>query len=329
MWVTEGAGASQETMAPRKRRWNVMRILGAVFLLAFAFIFWGYTAQMTTPGGRAGLFAAASVCLLGALWPHHGAALILSSLMALGIAETVQTLNGWNVTAMLLGSLGAFLACRRSLPLAWVSSSFPFWGMSGAMHGLVAVALALIFIGLGTSVALPYRVGKRAAGAEPLAHLAHGPVSPVPERIFRHKSGKRLLLFALPLCGCAVILGGILWFTGSRAGGLSLVLSGTILGVSLTLFTWLGSRMHYRVDPQGIHTRIFLREKSIPWTRVCDLFLRYQFMPGLGQSWVYYCILSPGCVIAFPHTLVSASELRDIIEHAAGMRWPEPGINPS
>lgn len=46
-------------------------------------------------------------------------------------------------------------------------------------------------------------------------------------------------------------------------------------------------------------------------------------MPGLGQSWICFCILSPDRVIVFPHILEGAAELRAIIQNATGMRWPK------
>jgi len=186
----------------------------------------------------------------------------------------------------------------------------------------MTVALVLVFIGLATMVALPYRVGKRGVGAEPLPHLAMA-------RSHRYRSvssvtrvGNGCLQVALPLCGGAVILGGILWLTGSRAGGLSLSLVGAVTGASFIWQTGSGRACITGWMPGG-STASSSRGKSPSLEPGLRSFPAHQFMPGLAQMWVYYCILSPGCVIAFPHTLEAPPSSGNIIEQATGMHWPE------
>jgi hypothetical protein len=317
-------GIGIQKAEPKQQRWTLKRILGTAGLLAAALSLWAFTAQVNAPAGRGVMFAGAAACMLGALWPLHGAALLLASFMALGMAGTVETINAWNVTATLLWSFGAFHLLRRCLTLAWIGASLSFWAMAGAVPWLIYVALGLVFIGLGTAVARPFMIGKRGTGTTPAPHLSNGALIEVPERTFRFRSGRRLLQITLALSGLAVLVGGVLWFNGSRENGLFLLIIGAVVGFSFAFSVWLGSRSRYRVDSKGIHGRVFLCETTIPWTQVCDLFLRYQYMPGLSQRWVYYCILSPKIVIAFPNTLVGADELRGLIENATGMKWPQP-----
>lgn len=258
-----------------------------------------------------------------------GAALLLASFITVGIAGTIDEINAWNLASMLLGSLGMFLLLRRWLPLAWIGASLTYWAMAGTVPWLMYVALGLVFIGLGTTAARPFMAGKPAGGLKPDPRLSHGPLAEVPARVYRFRSGKTLLKITLTLSGLALLAGAILWFAGSQESGLILMVIGAVIGFSFAFSVWLGSRGRYRIDPGGIHGRVFFRETTIPWAQVCDLFLRYHLMPGLGQRWVYYCIRSPRKVIAFPHTLPGANELRDLIEKATGMQWPQPTITPT
>jgi hypothetical protein len=327
MIVGQAAGTDQPKLGPKRRGWSWKLMLSRAAFLAFALLFWGFATQGNTLGAQAALFAAASACILGAFRPHYGAGMLLMSFMALGMAGTVNTINVWNATAMLLGSVGTFLVLhRRHLALAWIGSSFMFWAMTSAVHWFIYVALGLVFLGLATSVAFPFMSRKRGNGPERLSHLANGPLIEVPDRAFHFKSGTKLLKVTLPFSCFAVFLGGVLWLTGSRAGGLTLIVTGAVLGFSFALSAWFNSHMCYRVDSRGIYSFVLLREKHIPWTEVGGLFMRYSAMPGLGQYWVYYCIHSTKTIIAFPHTIVGAAELRDLIQKATGMDWPESEI---
>jgi hypothetical protein len=311
---------------PKRRHWRLKRLVGLLGLLSAALILWSCADEVGSPVGQAVMYTSAATCLLAALWPHYGAALVLASFMALGIARTLDTVNAWNIAAIIMGSLGAFHLLRRWLPLAWIGASIPFWAMADTVPWLMYVSLGLVYIGFGTILMSPFMVGKPSIVSEPDSRLSNGPLTDVPERLFRFRSGRTLLGITLTISGLAVLAGAILWLTGAQEEGLILMVVGAIIGFSFAFSVWLSSCSHYRIDIKGIHGRVIFREKSIPWEQVCGLFLRYQSLPGLGQRYVYYCIRSPEKVIAFPHTLKGADEFRDLVEKATGMQWPQPAI---
>jgi hypothetical protein len=313
-----------------RQHWPLKRIFSTAVLFVAALLWWAYTEQVNSPEGGAAMFACAVACLVGALWPRHGLALVIAGVMALAFDKTrLEAPNVWNITFLILSSAGLGHLFRRRRLLAWIGASFPFWAMSSAVPPLIYVALGFSFIGLVLTSVHPMLSRTRRTGVAPLPQLAKGPLVAVPARLYEFKRGTKSLKAITILCGVACLTGIVLLLGGFSDVGITLAWSAGILGLTFAFSLWFNARLHFRIDNRGIHSRVFFGEKSIPWEELGCLTLRYVCFPGFGLNYVYYCVLSPSKEITFPNNMAGADELRELIEQASGLNWPVPEITPA
>lgn len=311
------------------RRWRVWRIVLGTLLCMVAVVVWGFSLNATHPALQIGLFAVGLGVVLAALWPYWGVACMLGAVMAMGGTADHPGFGVWSAVFLVLATTGLFRVFHRVPTLAWITASLPFWALSDVVHAFIFVALGMVWFGLLRGAFAPFRMIRPRADCIPAPHLAGGPLVDVEPRTWRYRSGARLLRIVLPLCALAVLAGAVLWVRGSIEGGFGLVLTGVSVAASLGLAVWLGSRSVYHVDAEGVSGRVFFRLVRIRWTRVSELRLVLQAMPFLGLRFLYYCVESPDGVVAFVTTLSGGHELRDVIERATGMRWPDPDFQPT
>jgi hypothetical protein len=276
------------------------------------------------------MFACALACLIVALWPRHGLALVIAGIMALTLDKAgLEAPNAWNITFLIISSAGIGHLFRRYPLLAWIGASFPVWAMCHAIPPLIYVALGFVFVGLFLSGLRPLLSRTRRTGVVPLPQLAHGPLVAVPARLYGFRRGTKWLRGITLLCGVACMAGIILRLSGFVVAGLTLAYSAGIMGLTIGFCMWFNARLHFRIDGFGMHSRVLFGEKSIPWEELGCLTLRYLVFPGFGSNYVYYCVLSPSKEISFPNSMTGADELRGLIEQASGQKWPVPEINPT
>lgn len=182
-----------------------------------------------------------------------------------------------------------------------------------------------IFVWLSVRPTLPSRRIRH--GGEPLPHLARGPLVPVAPAVFYGGHTSRFLSVASAMLGFATLALGL---AGARAAGdeaaiyTGLAIASAIVAITFTFSNWFATRMHLRVDQQGLHSRLLFGEHTIRWCDVTGLSLRYVRLPRTGLPLVYYGVTAPRREFAFPHTQAGAAQLRRTIEAATGLRWDEP-----
>jgi hypothetical protein len=315
--------------SPGRRRWTWRRIFGSTLLVVAGILAWAFCDRVAAPLGQALLFAAALGALLAALRPHYGAALLVAAVMLLGTARGVRHVNAWNLLFIPVFAGGAFHLLRRRPQLAWIAASFPFWAMSEAIPGSIYVALGFVLIGLVVLGIRPLLPGPRFSGGKPLPHLAGGALIEVPARVYEFKKGRGALKILTALCTAGLVAGAILATMRSPAAGITLLLVSGLMATVFGFSFWFSGRMRYRIDAEGLHSRVLFREATIRWSEIERLSLRYVFLPGYSLRFVYYCVRSPAREFNFPNTLRGAGELRDLIARATGLEWPEPSFEPS
>jgi hypothetical protein len=120
---------------------------------------------------------------------------------------------------------------------------------------------------------------------------------------------------------------GVLWLGNWNAVTTgALALSSAIIAVTFVASNWFAGRVRLRIDPEGLHSRLFYREHTIRWSEIAYLTLRYVFLPGVGGRIIYYSVRSPTREFSFPSSMRNAHELQLAIEAATGLKWPEPEI---
>jgi hypothetical protein len=314
----------QDTKSKMQRQhWTWQRLLSTIFLLVTALLLWAFAPTPGHPAVQAAMFACALACAVTALRPHYGLALVILGIMALVFDKAdLEAPSAWNITFLLLSSVGMGHLFRRWKLLAWVGASLPVWAMSHAIPFLMYFALGLVFAGMALTGVRPLLSRKRRTGVAPLPQLKNGPLADIPPRIFGFHRGTKAIGVLTVVCGFACLAGCILLLAGRRDAGAALALSCGILGLSFGFCLWFNTRMYFRIDSQGIHSRVIWGEKTIPWDQLGALSLRYVYFPGFGLRYVYYCVLSPVREITFPDSMTGAGELCGLIEKASGLKWP-------
>lgn len=265
----------------------------------------------------------------------HGVAwalLVVAGFFALAASPAgIEAFDGWSIAFVLCVSIGAAMGLRKWEGLRWIAASFPFWAMSGAAPWPEFVALGLVFLGMAIGAVGPTLPGRRRrrAGA-PLPHMADGPLVPVAGRAWPNAHPSRVIQAGAIAFGLLAASLAIVAATGWNAATTGpLALSSLIIAVTLAFSNWFAGRVQLRLDEEGLHSRLFFREHTIPWNEVAGLQLRYVFLPGVGGRIVYYCVRSPTREFAFPSSMRDARELQAAIEAATGLSWPVPDITPT
>jgi hypothetical protein len=259
-----------------------------------------------------------------------GVALLIAGIAALTMdPRRLEAPTPGNLLFVLLSSSGAGLLLQGHPLAAWVGPSFPFWAMSTAAPIFMWIAFAMVMAGLIVTGVRPLLSRKRWTRFAPSLTVANGPLVAVPERVFRFDRGARFLKVAATGTAALALVGCALWLAGHAKGGLAMALAAGIAAMTFALCLWLSSRMRFRVDMPGIHSRVLFGEQSIPWIEVACLSQRHIVFPGLGQTYACYCVLSPAVEITFPATMPRAAELRRLVEQATGLTWPAEDNPPS
>ena len=139
---------------------------------------------------------------------------------------------------------------------------------------------------------------------------------------FTFKRGLRALRIIALIFAAGAATGGVFALRGNIDAGALGAASGAV-ALSFWFAIWLNSRSRYRVDAHGISKRVFLRETTIPWRDVTDIFTGTTRI-GLWATRMQYEICGVGSAtreITFPHTLTGASELRALVERATGQQF--------
>ena len=219
---------------------------------------------------------------------------------------------------------------RRWPSARWIVASVPFWVMAPRYAWAEFVALGLVLLGIVVKAVSPTLPGRRVRGGSALPRLASGALAPVVSRSFPSARQSKVLNIGTYLFAAATVVLGVLASGASDASLLgALAIATAIISVTFAFSNWWAGRVQLRIDAQGLHSRVFFREESIPWNRVAGLSLRYVFMPGMGVRVVYHVVQSPDREFAFPSSMAGAAELKGSIEAATGLEWPEPEITPT
>lgn len=255
-------------------------------------------------------------------------ALLLVGLAASGAREHVfDSINPWSL--IFVGTTATALAIwlrRRSFGVMVVS--LPFWVMANTHGAFMAVAVALTIGGLALVAVGPTLPGRTIRRDVPvLAHLAQGPLVPVASATYGGERSRVLTWMARGFALIAVVL-----IVASAGGGDPAVtgglgLSSVIIAVTFAGSNWCASRMRLRIDARGLHSRVLLGEKTVLWSELAGVTLRYVFFPGSGLRVVYYVAFSPTREFAFTHGMQGSAELRSTIERASGLSFPVPEVD--
>lgn len=262
----------------------------------------------------------------------HGVAwalLVVAGFFALAASPAgIEAFDGWSIAFVLCVSVGAAMSLRKWEGLRWIAASFPFWAMSAAAPWPTYVALGLVFLGMAIGAVGPTLPGRRRRRAgEPLPHMASGPLVPVVARAWPNAHPSRVVRVGAIVFGVLAVVLALAAATGRDPAALGgLALSSVIIAVTFAFSNWFAGRVQLRIDGEGLHSRLFYREHTIPWDDVAGLQLRYVFLPGVGGRIVYYCVRSPTREFAFPSSMRHARDLQAAIESATGLSWPVPEI---
>jgi hypothetical protein len=211
----------------------------------------------------------------------------------------------------------------------WFVASLPWWVMTNSSGWYQPVAALLTLgglIALAVGPTLPGRTRGRAKET-PLPELASGPLAPVEPRIYSTAKRSRAIEILTIVFFCLTVALAIATVAGSAPETTgALALSSLIIAVTFAFSNWFSGRVRLRIDPYGLHSRVFFAEQTIPWTDVAGLTLRYVFMPGMGIRIVYYVVFSPTHEFNFTSGMTGAKELQSAIEAATGLEFPEPTI---
>ena len=92
--------------------------------------------------------------------------------------------------------------------------------------------------------------------------------------------------------------------------------SGGRRSLGLAIAAWIGVALTALFASLAVFT--------IPWREVAGLTIRYVFLPGYGMRLVYFVVFSPSREFAFVSNMHRAEELKESIETALALKWPEP-----
>lgn len=234
----------------------------------------------------------------------------------------------WTALLVIASSAAALWLLRKQRSLKWFVASVPCWMASSSgwfeFAGAMLTLLGIIAFAVGPT--LPGRRKSR-GNAPPLPHLANGPLTTVPPLSSQIGRTSRVLTVLTIVVFClAGALG--LWAAAGVEPELTgaLALSAAIIGATFAFSNWFNGRVRVRIDQQGLHSRVFFTEQTIPWNTVGGITLRYLFMPGMGVRVVYYVVFSETHEFAFASSMKRAKEMQVAIEQAVGMTFPEPEI---
>jgi hypothetical protein len=302
---------------------TVVRILGGAVLCLAGVVMWSFADKAGSPGAQAALFGGAAACLAGALWPRWGIALLLAGIMAMALDPShLARPTAGNIAFVVLTAVGAARTLRRFPVLACLAASFPCFALGKALPPMTAVALALAVGGLVIARVRPLLSHRRPTGVTPLPHLAHGPVTAAPERVFEFRKNLGVLTGITVLLWLAALAGTALILAGRAQSGFFLALPASLLGATFSFSLWWTKRVRFRLDAKGIHSRVMFGETSIAWNEVGALRIRDTTFLTYGARFRYFSVLSPDAEITFPETMEGAAELRESVERATGMKWP-------
>jgi hypothetical protein len=127
-----------------------------------------------------------------------------------------------------------------------------------------------------------------------------------------------------------VALGGAAFgIAGHPEAGFLTAMVGGILAVTFAFCLWFVTRLGFRLDSTGVHARVLIGERSIPWNEVSGLSLRYFWMLTMGVRTVYCVVWSPTVEITFPINLPGAPDFVAWMERATGRKLPAPRYQPN
>ncbi len=234
---------------------------------------------------------------------------------------------GWVSLAALAAA--AIVAFPQRSALRWGAASLPFWVYGQAAEWILLCGVGLTIAAMAARAVGPTLPGRRLRRPHlvPLPHLAPGPLVPITPRTFPGAHRSRFLSYAIAVLGpLAVALIGLAAFGGSTSPLLlALGLAAGIVAATFAFGQWFATRVHVRIDADGVHGRTLFREHTARWSEIGSLHLREVVMPGFGMRTVYYVVQTAEREVAFPATMEGAGALRADIEAAAGVQWPEPG----
>jgi hypothetical protein len=237
--------------------------------------------------------------------------------------------SGWALLFVFASSFGALRLMRRRRISKWFVASVPWWIVASSSgwfeFGAAMLTLAGV-IALGVGPTLPGR--RRGRPVTPLAHLANGPLVPVDARAYSTARRSRPLEIVTIVMFCLTCALGIAAASGAPVEVGALALSGLIITLTFAFSLWFSGRVRVRIDQHGLHSRIFFAEQTIPWPDVAGITMRYVFL-GIGVRIVYYVVFSNTHEFSFATSITGAKELRQAIEAATGLTFPEPEITPN
>lgn len=221
-----------------------------------------------------------------------------------------------------------YLALRRWPAAAHAAAAVPWWTIANDRPWAMTAALGLSFAALyqyALAPVLPTR--RRRTAGPPLWQLATGPRSVPDPRIYPGGTPSRAvarIAWGLgALAALLVVLAGTSTEPEVPEVAAGLAMACTIMAATFAFANWFATRVHIRIDAGGVHARVLFAERTVPWADVRELSLRYMFL-GSGVRMVYFCVRSSTREIAFPSGMPGAADLRAAIEHATGVRWPDP-----
>lgn len=263
---------------------------------------------------------------------HRWLLLVVAGFVALSMSPAaLDVVDVWGIAFVACTFVGTLMWLWKWSALRWVAASFPFWAMSEAVSWFVYVALGMVYYAMIIGAVRPTLPGRRLRSNEPpLPHLASGPLAPVAARVFPNAHPSRVIQVVAVVFGLLAVILFALGAGGWNAGlTIALGISSAIIAVTFAASNWFSGRVQLRIDGEGLHSRLFYHEHTIPWNEVVYLTLRYVFLPGFGGRIVYYSVRSPTREFSFPSSMRDAGQLQSAIESATGLKWPEPEITPT
>ena len=244
--------------------------------------------------------------------------------VALMLSSRYPEPDAWGLAFLVLTSGGLFLWFHHRRVAKWFLASIPWWVMSqsGWLELGAAIVTLLGFIALAVGPTLPGR--RRDRNVTPLPELAGGPLSPVTPRAYQAAKPSRALSVLTIVMFCLTVALGIASAMGAEPEIGALALSSFIIAVTFAFSSWFSGRMRLRIDEHGLHSRALFRELTIPWNEVAGITIRYVYFPGMGMKLAYYVTYSPTNEFAFTNSMKGNEELRDAIQSATGLTFPEP-----
>lgn len=268
----------------------------------------------------------------GAFGRLIGPLFILAGIVALVQHEhRLERADASAIVYVVCTATGLALWLRRHTVLRWLAASLPFWSLANAAGWSMFLALVLSIGSLAVLAVGPTLPGRRIRrDGDPLPHLANGPIAAIhPAAYSGGRRSRGLAIAALAFVGLTMLFVCLASlrldaFTTSSDVNIALAISSAIIASTLFFSNWFADRVRLRIDEHGLHSRALFREQTMPWHEVAGLTIRYVFFPGYGMRIVYFVVFSPSREFAFLSTMHGAGDLKESIETALGVKWPEP-----